>query len=195
MFNKTTIGGFLTRDIELRYTNGGTAIANTAIASTHKFTSNGEKREETMFIDITFFGKKAETVNQWLRKGSKILIHGMLKFDQWTDQQGQKRSKHTIIVDEFTFLDSKQDNSNAGASGGMPQSGQHIAGDGNLPDNAYGTPSYNPNNQYQPDGAGQANAQYQQSQEQQPPQQPSYQPQTSIPEYDIDDEDIPFNEA
>ena len=82
MFNKIIIAGNLTRDIELRYTQGGSAIANTAIATSRKFTQNGEKKEEVCFVDVTFFSRSAEIANQYLHKGSKILIEGRLKFDQ-----------------------------------------------------------------------------------------------------------------
>ena len=90
MFAQTTIIGNLTKDIELRYTASGMVIGNTAIASTHKFNAaNGEKREETCFIDVTFMGKSAEIANQYLAKGSRIFIEGRLKFDRWTDNNGQ----------------------------------------------------------------------------------------------------------
>jgi len=95
MFNKIILVGNLTRDIELRYTQSGTGIANTAIATSHKFTQNGEKKEEVCFVDISFFGRSAEVANQYLRKGSKILVEGRLKLDSWVDQSGQKRSKHS----------------------------------------------------------------------------------------------------
>ena len=85
MFNKVVLVGNLTRDIELRYTTSGVAIGNSSIAVTRKITSNGERRDETSFIDISFFGKSAEIANQYLNKGSKLLIEGRLKFDQWTD--------------------------------------------------------------------------------------------------------------
>ena len=107
MFNKVVIVGNLTRDIELRYTPSGAAIGKSAIAATHKFTINGEKKEDTCFIDISFFGKGAEIANQYLRKGSKLLIEGRLKFEQWTDQNGQNRSKHTISVESMEMLGSK----------------------------------------------------------------------------------------
>lgn len=112
MFNKIILVGNLTRDIELRYSQGGMGIASTAIATSHKFTQNGEKKEEVCFVDITFFGRSAEVANQFLRKGSKILVEGRLKFDQWVDQNGQKRSKHSVIVATMQMLDSKGDNSN-----------------------------------------------------------------------------------
>ena len=92
MFNKIVLVGNLTKDIDLRYTQGGAAIGNSAIAVTRKYTLNGEKREETCFIDITFFGKQAEIANQYLSKGSKLLVEGRLKFDQWTDNSGQNRN-------------------------------------------------------------------------------------------------------
>ena len=109
MFNKLIVVGNLTRDIELRYTNGGTALAKTAIATTRKFTTNGEKKEEVCFVDVTFFGKSAEIANQYLRKGSKCLVEGRLMFEQWTDQAGQKRSKHSVTVESMQMLDSKSD--------------------------------------------------------------------------------------
>ena len=104
MFNKIVLVGNLTRDIELRYTQGGAAIGSSGIAVTRKFSVNGEKREETCFIDITFFGKQAETANQYLSKGSKLLVEGRLKFDKWTDNNGQNRSKHTVAVENMEML-------------------------------------------------------------------------------------------
>lgn len=112
MHTYISVIGNLTRDIELRYTPAGLAIGNTAIASTHKYSTNGEKREETCFIDITFMGKTAETANQYLQKGSKVFVDGRLKFDQWTDNNGLARSKHSIVVDKMVMLDSKKQDSN-----------------------------------------------------------------------------------
>jgi len=95
MFNKTILVGNLTRDIELRYSQGGQAIANTGIATSRKYKAqNGEQKEEVMFIDLTFFGRTGEVANQYLRKGSKVLVEGRLILGQWTDQNGNKRSKH-----------------------------------------------------------------------------------------------------
>lgn len=109
MFNKVVFVGNLTRDIELRYASSGSAIANTGIATSRKFTQNGERKEEVCYIDITFFGRSAEVANQYLRKGSKILVEGRLKFDQWVAQDGSKRSKHSVIVETMQMMDSKQD--------------------------------------------------------------------------------------
>jgi single-strand DNA-binding protein len=208
MFNKVILVGNLTRDIELRYTQGGMAIANTAIATSRKFTSNGEKKEEVCFVDITFFARSAEVANQYLRKGSKILVEGRLNFDQWVDQSGQKRSKHSVTVETMQMLDSKGDNQgggyNAPAAQGQPQSYQQPAmqqpqsyqqpqqqmqqpygqpqqqsyGNNNQSNNYGGNQSYN-----KPSGGynNQANAQSQ--------QMPSS---NDVPEIDIDEDEIPF---
>ena len=110
MFNKIILVGNLTRDIELRYSQTGMGIAKSAIATSRKFSTNGEKKEEVCFVDITFFGRSAEVANQYLRKGSKILVEGRLTFEQWVDQNGQKRSKHSVTVETMQMLDSKSDN-------------------------------------------------------------------------------------
>ena len=125
MFNRVVLVGHLTRNIELRYTQGGGAIGSCGIAVTRKFSVNGEKREETCFIDITFFGKQAETANQYLGKGSKLLIEGRLKFDQWTDNNGQNRSKHTVAVENMEMLGDGQraGNNQGGYSNQRPQQG------------------------------------------------------------------------
>lgn len=107
MFNKVIIVGNLTRDIELRYTPNGTAIAKCGIASTRKWNDNGQTREETMFIDFSIFGKQAEIAQKYLHRGSKVLIEGRLNLEQWTDKNGQKRSKHSIAVESFKMLDGK----------------------------------------------------------------------------------------
>lgn len=127
MYNRIVLLGFLTRDIELRYTQGGAAIGNTAIAVTRKFSVNGEKREETCFIDITFFGKQAETAHQYLKKGSKLLVEGRLRFEQWADNYGQNRSKHTVAVENMEMLGGNENGNNGGGysrSAAAPANGQ-----------------------------------------------------------------------
>lgn len=107
--NKVIIAGHLTRDPELRYTPGGTAVANIGIAMTHKWKgADGQQREDTCFIDVTAFGKQAEVLAQWLKKGAPLLVEGRLKLDQWDDKAtGQKRSKHGIVLESFSFLGGK----------------------------------------------------------------------------------------
>ena len=112
MYNKVILVGNLTRNIEVRHSQVGLAIANTAIATSRKFKDqSGGQKEEVCFTDITFFGRSAEVAHQYLRKGSKILVEGRLVFDQWVDQNGQKRSKHSVAVETMQMLDSKGDNS------------------------------------------------------------------------------------
>jgi len=124
MFNKVILVGNLTRDVELKYSQSGMGIANTAIAATRKYASNGEKKEEVCFVDITFFARSAEVANQYLRKGSKILVEGRLNFDQWVDQNGQKRSKHSVVVETMQMLDSKSDGQ--GGNYAAPQQGSNV---------------------------------------------------------------------
>lgn len=118
MYNRVVLVGNLTRDIEMRYTPTGTAVGATGIAVTRKFTTNGEKREETCFVDISFFGRTAEIANQYLSKGSKVLVEGRLKYEQWTDQNGQNRSKHTISVENMEMLGSSAQGYAQGANQG-----------------------------------------------------------------------------
>lgn len=195
MFNKVILVGNLTRDIELRYTQGGMAIANAAIATSRKFTSNGEKKEEVCFVDITFFARSAEIANQYLRKGSKVLIEGRLNFDQWVDQNGQKRSKHSVAVETMQMLDSKGESQGGGYNApmqGQPQGYQQGIAQQPQP---YQQPVHQ-----QPSYVEQANTGYGSSYEQprqnynnnanaHSKQMPSS---NDIPEIDIDEDEIPF---
>lgn len=108
--NKVILIGNTTRDIELRYLPDGKAVATTGIATTEKFKKqDGSMGENVCFVDLTFFGKTAEIANQYLSKGSKVGISGKLKLDQWADQQGAKRSKHSVTVEVMEMLTPKQD--------------------------------------------------------------------------------------
>lgn len=104
--------GNLTRDCELRYLPTGGAVCTTGIATNRKFKKqDGSQGEEVCFIDITFFGRTAEIANQYLSRGKKVLVEGRLKLDQWTDQQGVKRSKHSITVETLHMMDTRQQGS------------------------------------------------------------------------------------
>lgn len=118
MFNRVILIGNLTRDPELRYLPSGSAICNTAIATNRRFKKqDGSFGEDVCFIDIALFGRTAEIANQYLKKGSKVLVEGRLKLDSWTDQSGQKRSKHSVQVEVLQMLDSKQSTSNTDYDG------------------------------------------------------------------------------
>ena len=113
MYNKVILVGNLTKDIEIRYSQSGSAIANTGIASTKKFKKqDGSQGEEVLFVDIAAFGRTAEVMNQYTRKGSKVLIEGRLKLEQWNAQDGSKRSKHVVTVESMQMLDSKTQDGN-----------------------------------------------------------------------------------
>lgn len=132
-YNKIILEGHLTRDVEIKYTQGGAAIGNTAIAISRKFkAADGTQKEDVLFVDITFFGRTAEIANQFLRKGSHVLVDGRLNLDQWTDQTTQaKRSKHSVTVENLTMLGSKDD---------QPQQPAHNAPQGQQPPQ-YGAPA------------------------------------------------------
>ena len=165
MYNKIILAGNLTRDVEVRYTQGGSAIGNTAIATSRKFKSaTGEQKEEVLFVDLTFFGRTAEIANQYLRKGSKVLVDGRLKLDQWTAQDGSKRSKHSVTVENLQMLNTKSEDAQMSGNTG------------------YGQDTYS-----QP--APQQKAYSAPAQPQQPQQQAAP---TSIPEIDINEDGIPF---
>ena len=111
MLNKVILIGNTVRPIELRYLPSGSAVAKTGLAvnRTWKDKTTGEKKDETMFIDIVIYSKLASIANQYMLKGKKILVEGRLVLEQWVDQSGQKRSRHVIVVESFQFLDSKKE--------------------------------------------------------------------------------------
>jgi single-strand DNA-binding protein len=207
MYNKVVLVGYLTRDVEIRYSQSGSAIGNVGIATNRRWKSQtGEQRDETMFIDLTFFGRTAEIANQYLRKGSKVLVDGRLIFQQWTAQDGTKRSKHSVTVENLTMLDTKAESRAIGNGGGagmrqepQPQASSYQHPTQPAPQSGYGA------NSGMSGGYGNANSSYNGQQQssyevQQSPvtqQQPSYgQPQqtrqTSVPEINIDEDEIPF---
>ena len=117
-FNKVILVGNLTRDPELRYTPKGTAIAKIGLAVNRVWTNDaGEKKEDVTFVDVDVFGRTAENVGQYMRKGRPILIEGRLKLDQWDDKQtGQKKSKLGVVAEIVQFLGSPSGGGEGGAS-------------------------------------------------------------------------------
>ena len=105
-FNKVILMGNLTRDPELRYTSGGTAIAKLGLAVNRVWRdAEGQQKEETTFVDIDAFGKQAETLGQYMQKGRPILVEGRLKLDQWEDKNtGQNRSRLGVVLERFSFV-------------------------------------------------------------------------------------------
>ena len=107
-FNRVIFAGNLTRDPELKYPQSGKPIGRISLAANRKWkTESGEQKEEVTFVEVDLFGKSAEVVSQYCKKGSNILVEGRLKLDQWDDKQtGQKRSALRIVCENFTFLSS-----------------------------------------------------------------------------------------
>ncbi len=108
-FNKVIIAGNLTRDPELRYTPKGTAIARIGMALNRSWKSEtGEMKEEVTFVDVDAFGRQAEVIAQYVKKGRPLLVEGRLKLDTWEDKNThQKQSKLRVVLEGFSFLDSK----------------------------------------------------------------------------------------
>ena len=119
-YNKVILMGNLTRDPEVKYTSGGTAIAKLGMAINRTWTNKeGQKQEETTFVDVDAFGRQAEVIGQYLKKGRPVMIEGRLKLDQWDDKQtGAKRSKLGVILEGFQFLDSRGEGDGGGGGGG-----------------------------------------------------------------------------
>jgi single-strand DNA-binding protein len=117
-FNKVILAGNLTRDPELRYTPKGVAIAKFGLAINRTWkTETGENKEEVTFVDIDAFGRQAEVIGQYFKKGRAILMEGRLRYETWDDKQtNQKRSKLGVVLESFSFLDSQRTGDpNAGA--------------------------------------------------------------------------------
>ena len=114
-FNKVILAGNLTRDPELRYTPKGTAVARITLAVNRTYTAEGgEKKEEVSFVDIDVWGRQAEVISQYMKKGRPLLVEGRLKQDTWEDKNTkQKQSKLKVVLEGFSFIDS-----NRGGEGG-----------------------------------------------------------------------------
>ena len=111
--------GRLTREVELKQIPSGQPVANIGLAINHKFqTRDGDKREETTFVDCEAWGRTAEVMNQYLAKGRPVFIEGRLKLDTWQDQQGQNRSKMRVVVENFQFIDSRGGGGGGGGGAG-----------------------------------------------------------------------------
>lgn len=109
--NKVMLAGNLTRDVELRNVGSGTQVANIGIAINRSWKdANGEKKEETTFVDCEAWGKAAETIAKFFSKGKPIYLDGRLRLEQWDDKEtGQKRSKMKVVVESFQFVGGKAD--------------------------------------------------------------------------------------
>lgn len=107
-YNKIIMMGNLTRDPQLSYLPSQTPVVEFGLASNRKWRSqDGQDREEVCFVDCRAYGRMAENISKYCKKGRPLLIEGRLSFDQWESQDGGKRSKHRISVESFTFVDAR----------------------------------------------------------------------------------------
>ena len=118
-FNKVILLGNLTRDPEVRYTPKGTAVTELGMAVNRVYTAeNGEKREETTFVDVTLWGRTAEIAGEYLKKGRPVFIEGRLQLDTWDDKQsGQKRSKLKVVGEGLQLLGGRPGGGSGGGGG------------------------------------------------------------------------------
>lgn len=114
-FNKVILMGNLTRDPELKYTPKGSAVCQFGIAVNRKWRAeDGTVKEEVTFLDLQAWGKSAETIMQYCKKGSSLHVEGRLSQEAWTDKEsGQKKSKTRVVVETFQFIGGRQEKSEA----------------------------------------------------------------------------------
>jgi single-strand DNA-binding protein len=114
-FNKVILMGNLTRDPELKHLPSQTAVVDISLATNRSWKGkDGKEGDEVCFTECKCFGKQAETINQYCTKGQQLLVEGRLSQDRWEDKDGNKRSKHYVFIESFTFVGSRND-------GGAPQ--------------------------------------------------------------------------
>jgi single-strand DNA-binding protein len=118
-FNKVILLGNLTRDPEVRYTQGGQSVAKFGMAINRRYSVNGEQREQTCFVDLTAWGKQAEVLGQYAGKGRALLVEGRLDYQTWEAKDGGgKRSKLEVVVENFQFVGSRDGVEGGGGGGG-----------------------------------------------------------------------------
>lgn len=129
--NKVLLIGNLTRDPDLKYTPKGQAICEIGMAMNRRYLVDGEKREEVTYVDVTFWGKGAEIINQYMKKGSPIYVEGRLKLDSWDDKEtGKKQSRLRITGEEFQFLGGKNESGGGQGGGSYDEEGGSSRGSG-----------------------------------------------------------------
>ena len=151
---------------EIKYSQSGSPILSLNLVNSEKFkTQSGEQKENTCWIKATAFGKKAEMINTYFDEKDRIFISGKLGQDQWTDQQGNKKSMHKITIDDVDFIEKKDNSNNNNGYGGQQSQNNYGGGQQQNQSNSYGQPQQ---------------------------QQNAYEQPQTIPEIDIDDDEIPF---
>ncbi len=107
-YNHVCVAGYLSRDVELRFTPKGSAVAAIGLAVNHRWKGeDGTEHEEVSFFDCVAWGRTAEVMGEYLKKGKPVLIDGRLKQESWEDKQsGKKRYAVKIVINSFQFLES-----------------------------------------------------------------------------------------
>src|SRR5690242_10307690 len=139
-FNRVILVGNLTRDPELRYIPSGTAVSEIGLAVNDRVKKNDQWVDETTFVDVTLWGRTAEVANEYLSKGSNILIEGRLKLDTW-EKDGQKRSKLRVVAEKMQMLGSRGEGGGAARGGGRPAASGRGGGGDQESYEEYSTPS------------------------------------------------------
>ncbi len=130
-FNKVILLGNLTRDPQLKYLPSNMAVCELGLAVSRQWRDKeGNQREDVCFVDLEAFGRQAEVLNQYMSKGRPLMIEGRLKLDQWTAQDGSKRSKHRVVIETFQFVGGRQDGDGGGGGGGGGGRGGYSSGGG-----------------------------------------------------------------
>jgi single-strand DNA-binding protein len=129
--NRVTLMGNLTRDVETKFTPANTAVGNFGMALNREWkTPNGETKEEVTFVDCEVWGKGAEILSKFVRKGSRLYVEGRLKLDTWKDKtDGSNRSKLKIVVEDFSFIDSPRSGGPGGPGGGGESHSEYDGGE------------------------------------------------------------------
>lgn len=111
--NKVLLIGNLTRDPDVKMMTNGRPVCNFGLALNRSYKdSEGNKKDETTFVDVECFGPRAEAVGRFFTKGRAIFVEGRLKLDQWESKEGEKRSAIRVVLDNFEFVDSRQESQN-----------------------------------------------------------------------------------
>src|SRR4051794_38712689 len=193
-YNKVLLMGNLTRDPALKYLPNQTPVVDFGVACNRKFkTQSGEEREEVTFVDCSAFGRTAEVINQYFTKGKPIFVEGRLKYDSWEDKQGGgKRSRVTVVVENFQFIGSREGGGGGGGgSGGGGYDQSHGGGGGSGGGYDEGQPP--PARSYpQRGGGGGAGGAPPQRGPQRPPPPQDQQQQPFNDEQTFKEDDIPF---
>ena len=126
--NLVMLLGRLTRDPELKQTGSGTSYCRFSIANNRNYTQGGERKEEVSFFNCVAWGKQAEIISRYCRKGKQVAIEGRLKQNSWEDKEGKKNSTVDVVVNQLQMLGAADGGSSGGFNSGGSSSGGYNGG-------------------------------------------------------------------